>query len=72
MLKVVRLPGVGLTPKILLANQLEHADDIESVVMIIKWKSDKSLVSAWTDMKIGDLALASAVIQREVLREMVE
>jgi heme-degrading monooxygenase HmoA len=67
---IVRLPGTKLTPKILLAQTLEDADHIESVVVITKWKDDDTTV-AWSRQEQQDVAFAVQILEMK-LRQVID
>lgn len=67
---IVRLPGTKLTPKVLLAQTLEDADIIESVVIITKWK-DGEISVAWSRQEQEEVALAIQYLEMK-LRKVLD
>ncbi|MFQ5741979.1 MAG: hypothetical protein ACE5HV_00140 [Acidobacteriota bacterium] len=69
MTRIARLPGVRLSPKVLLARVLENADDLESVVIIETPK--KGVVAAcWSAQELRDTAYAIQVLRRQFDRAL--
>ena len=68
-MKIIRLPGTKLTPKVLLAQVLEDADYLESVVIIEKGK-DGTMEVAWSRQGQQDIAFAIFILEQKLRCEM--
>ena len=66
---IERFPGTRLSPKVLLAQVLEDADDLESVIIVKHYKNDSSAVS-WSRQHLRDVAYGIKVLEHHLLQEM--
>ena len=66
--KIAPFPG-KISPQVRLAQVSEHMDELEGIVMVMKWKkpnSEPSWSTSWSSMKMSDLAMALLVMQNEI------
>ncbi len=66
---IERLPGTELTPKVLLAQLLEDADDFKSIIIIKEYKDGK-WSTCWSRQFLRDIALGIMVLQDKLQYEM--
>ena len=64
--KIVRLSNFKESPKTVLASSLEKSDYMESVIVIIKWKSDKSVVIDQSTQKLSDMLMAHRILDYSI------
>jgi len=73
--KVELLPGAKCSPKTLLAQMLENADQMEAVVIVPVWKEDDgadSVSAHWSNMPFRTLTFALRWLGVRVDQAMVE
>jgi len=68
---VHRLPGTDSTPQIMLGMLLGMCDEIEGLVVTVKWKGAGHQV-CWTAQSLGSLSMAALATQAVVTREVME
>jgi len=59
--KVTRMPGVGLSPKTLLAQTMEDVDDLAGVMVVSLWAPGGPVTVSMSEMLPGDMNLCAAV-----------
>ncbi len=59
------LPGVKLTPKLLLAKVLEDADELRSVVIIEEYE-DRTTQVVWSRQELRDVAFALEALRQDL------
>jgi len=67
--KVVRLPGVTLTPQLVLNRTTEKLDRIKAIFIVIQW-DDTTHACDWSSMKLSELCMMKDVAHVEVFDEI--
>lgn len=65
------IPGVPITPAMLLAELVGSQDDIDGIAVVGKRK-DGTLFRCRTSMTSGELSLAAAVMQADAVASVVD
>ncbi len=63
--KLVHFPGSEIAPKTALIHALERVDDLESVIIIAKFKNQTSDIW-WSTQLVQELALAAAFLSHRI------
>jgi hypothetical protein len=69
-MSIERFPGTELTPKLLLAQVMEDADEFKSVIVIKEYK-DGVLHVAWSRQQLRDVAFSLEYLRHELERVMI-
>jgi hypothetical protein len=69
--EVVSLPGVDSTPEIMLGKLLGYCDQIESLVVTVKWKEGSHQV-CFTSQSLGSLSMAALATHRLLTNEVMK
>lgn len=62
---IVHLGDCRLAPETLLARRLESRDEIESVIIVTKWKSG-TVIANWSAQPIADVVFGAKVLEQRV------
>lgn len=68
---IERLPGTPSTPTYMLHKLLESVDQIESLVLVVKWTNGERQV-CWTAQGYSQMAMASIAAQRVISDQIVK
>lgn len=67
--KIVSLPGVRVSPEVVLHRTLGKLDRIKAVTIVIQWDDD-TMECDWSTMKTSELCMSSFVLQAQADREL--
>jgi hypothetical protein len=67
---LVVLPGVRLSPEVLLHRTLNKVGRIKAVTIVIQWDDD-SFDMDWSHMKVSELCMAGRVLSLEADKEIM-
>ena len=67
---IERLPGTNSTPLFILHKLLENIEQIEGVVVVVKW-DNKTYQCCWSSQELSSLAMSSVCAQQMLARTIM-